>query len=358
VVHGGEVGGPLRQARRRGRRRRAALAAARAALGASLALAALAALAASPPGRCAAAGDAALWRPRSFTVRYEVDVAEIAEGAERIDVWLPVPQTGDDQEVTALRVEAPIPHSFERDEEYGNLVLRLEGREPIPRRIPIVLEATVTRHPRLAAGRRPAPSNASAPAERFLGPDRLVPVSGVIRDRALEVTAGAPTSLEKARAIYDHVTETMRYDKTGEGWGRGDALRACDVRRGNCTDFHALFVGMCRAVGVPATFQIGFSIPEGKEGVIPGYHCWAEFFVAGRGWIPVDCSEASKNRARREFYFGSLDPDRVLFASGRDIRVEGLDADPLNYFIDPVVRVDGRPHAAVTRAVTFVERAS
>ena len=34
----------------------------------------------------------------------------------------------------------------------------------------------------------------------------------------------------------------MRYDKSGIGWGRGDALYACDAKRGNCTDFHALLM--------------------------------------------------------------------------------------------------------------------
>ena len=54
---------------------------------------------------------------------------------------------------------------------------------------------------------------------------------------------------------------TMRYDKTGTGWGRGDALWACDAKRGNCTDFHSPFIGMRRADGIPARFDIGFTQP-------------------------------------------------------------------------------------------------
>ena len=29
-----------------------------------------------------------------------------------------------------------------------------------------------------------------------------------------------------------------------------------------------------------------------------GYHCWAEFYVKGKGWIPVDASDASKTTDR------------------------------------------------------------
>jgi transglutaminase-like putative cysteine protease len=47
----------------------------------------------------------------------------------------------------------------------------------------------------------------------------------------------------------------MRYDKTGTGWGRGDVLYACDAKKGNCTDFHSLFIAMARSQGIPATLR-------------------------------------------------------------------------------------------------------
>src|ERR1035438_3068951 len=95
------------------------------------------------------------------------------------------------------------------------------------------------------------------------------------------------------------------YDKTGKGWGRGDIYYACQERRGNCTDFHAIFIGYARALGIPARFAIGFPLPADRgEGKIAGYHCWAEFYAKGIGWIPVDASEAAKNPAKREYFFG------------------------------------------------------
>jgi transglutaminase-like putative cysteine protease len=80
---------------------------------------------------------------------------------------------------------------------------------------------------------------------RWLEPDRLVPIDGKIKQWAKEVVdaAGAKTDLEKVRAIYNHIVATVKYDKSGQGWGRGDIYYACDARRGNCTDFHAIFIG-------------------------------------------------------------------------------------------------------------------
>ncbi len=50
-----------------------------------------------------------------------------------------------------------------------------------------------------------------------------------------------------------------------------------------------------RAVGVPARFLIGVPLPARESaGAIGGYHCWSEFWLDGRGWVPVDASEAHK----------------------------------------------------------------
>jgi transglutaminase-like putative cysteine protease len=178
--------------------------------------------------------------------------------------------------------------------------------------------------------------------------DSLVPVDGKIAAEAARVAGEASGPRQRARRVYDHIVDTVRYDKSGTGWGRGDALFACDVRAGNCTDFHSLFIGQVRSLKVPARFVMGLSIPKVSEGRGSGYHCWAEFFDPARGWVPVDASEASKNPALRDFYFGNLDPDRVAFTRGRDLRPPGARGGPLNYMIGPHVEADGRVLEDVT----------
>ena len=163
-----------------------------------------------------------------------------------------------------------------------------------------------------------------------------------------------------ARAIYDHVVATVKYDKTGKGWGRGDIYYACETRRGNCTDFHAIFIGYCRAMGIPARFAIGFPLPaERGRGKISGYHCWAEFYAKGIGWVPIDASEAAKNPAKREYFFGAHDENRLEFTRGRDLvltpRQKGA---PLNYFIHPYAEVDGAEFAGVTEEVSYEDAAA
>ena len=39
----------------------------------------------------------------------------------------------------------------------------------------------------------------------------------------------------------------MRYIECGEGWGKGDAVYACDAGTGNCTDFHSYLIALARS---------------------------------------------------------------------------------------------------------------
>jgi hypothetical protein len=140
----------------------------------------------------------------------------------------------------------------------------------------------------------------------------------------------------------------VTYKKEGTGWGRGDSDWVCDSRFGNCTDFHSLFISLARSQNLPARFEIGFSIPPDQhEGKISGYHCWAWFYLDGRGWIPVDISEADKHPDMKDYYFGNLTVDRVMFSTGRDLElVPKSGTAPLNFFVYPHIEIGGEKISA------------
>jgi hypothetical protein len=201
---------------------------------------------------------------------------------------------------------------------------------------------------------------ASVNLTRFLLPDRLVPVDGKMKTLAEENTKGKRGVVEEARALYDYVFRMLRYDMSGTGWGRGDSLWACEARHGNCTDFHSLFISMMRAKRIPTRFEIGFPLPGDKQqGEIPSYHCWAEFYLEGPGWVPVDISEAWKDPSKHDYFFGTLDANRVLFSIGRDLTlVPKQDGPPVNYLVYPYVEVDGKPYDDVEKKFAFREELS
>lgn len=302
-------------------------------------------------------------KARTFALSYEVTLKDLPPGARMVRVWIPLATSDQNQTVALKKVSSRVPTRVTREREYGNRMLFAEIGNPRKETISFRLEYEVTRREYTKGDfaslmrYNHEPTTAPVALKRFLEPDRLVPVDGRMTALAQENTSGKQGAVEKARALYDFVFQTMRYDRSGEGWGRGDSLWACDAKRGNCTDFHSFFISMARAEKIPARFEIGFPLPpDAREGEIPGYHCWAEFYVKGAGWIPVDISEAWKDKSKHEYFFGTVDANRVQLSVGRDLTLEPRqDGAPINYFVYPYVEVDGKPYDKLVKRFTFRE---
>ncbi len=291
---------------------------------------------------------------RQLEVTYRGVLAGIPAGAKTLRVWVPLPRDDDpDQEISGLEIAAPAVHAVRTEREYGNRMASFTLAAPLPERLEVALRFRVTRR-ETWANLRPTPDpgipDASGPAagpgiERYLQADALVPVGGPFEEVLAEVVPPTEPPLEALRRIYDHLASTMRYSKEGKGWGNGDSLWACDARYGNCTDFHSVFISLCRTRGIPARFEMGFPLPAKRgEGEVPGYHCWARAFLAGTGWIPVDISEVAKRPEMKYYYFGNLTEDRILFTVGRDLTLDPTQqGPPLNYFVYPYAEADGAP---------------
>lgn len=300
---------------------------------------------------------------RTFRFTYSFTVKDIPAGAKRMRVWVPVPHTDQHQTVRVLTVKAPVKTEMTQDSEYGNHMMYAEIQNPATGKAEFALEYEVTRreysrgdYVQLKRADQ-QPMLVSASMKRLIAPDTLIPTDGKIRELAVEVTGSESGTVGKAKAAYDYLFTNMRYDKTGSGWGRGDAVWACDAKRGNCTDFHSPFIGMLRADGIPARFDIGFPLPENKDrGEIAGYHCWAEFYAPRNGWVPVDISEAWKAKEKRDYFFGSVDANRVQLSTGRDVTLSPKQDGPaLNYFVYPYVELDGKPYEKLDKQFSFEE---
>jgi transglutaminase-like putative cysteine protease len=300
---------------------------------------------------------------RSFRFTYNFTVKDIPSGAKKVRVWIPMPQTDQHQTVRVLRVKAPVKTSMTKDPEYGNRIMYAEFQSSAVDKAEFTVEYQITRREYSRGDYEQLkrtdqkPGLVSASMSRFTAPDSLIPTDGKIKDLAFDVTGSKTGAVAKAKAAYDYLFTNMRYDKTGSGWGRGDAVWACDAKRGNCTDFHSPFIGMLRADGIPARFDIGFPLPDNKDkGEIAGYHCWAEFYARKTGWIPVDISEAWKAKEKQDYFFGSVDANRVQLSTGRDVvLVPKQDGPALNYFVYPYVEVDGKPYEKLDKQFSFEE---
>ena len=277
-------------------------------------------------------------KERTFHFTYEVTLPKIEDAGELVRLWVPLPQTNHYQTISNLKVDSPVPVMTGTEPTYGNLMVHLSAESPLATGLGLTISFDVARKEQ---GTSVSPLT-TAERELFLSPVSKVPRDPRFEEIAQNVLAKNKTILENGRALYNHILGRMEYDKSGVGWGRGDAIYACDIGKGNCTDYHSLFNAVARTADIPARFLIGFPIAKGKKGTIGGYNCWAEFYVANKGWVPVDISEADKHPEREDYLFGNLDPDRVMFTIGRDVElVPSSENGAVNFFIYPVLEING-----------------
>lgn len=269
-----------------------------------------------------------------FEFLYRATLPQIADTAR---TWIPLPTTDSFQTIEVKSIEAPGKQQVLHDREHGNSVLFLtlgpqDSGKTVSMRFGVRrLEKGVY------AAQAPAPG-------QYLEPEHFVPDNERFHSIAEKVVEGKTGDLVRARALYDHVIDHMRYMKYGSGWGKGDAVYACNVGTGNCSDFHSYFIALCRAVGIPARFAIGAAIPsERNEGGIDGYHCWAEFYTDGRWW-PVDISEGNKCSSLSSYYFGHNPANRIELSRGRDLVLEpGPASGPINFLAYPILEIKDKP---------------
>lgn len=105
---------------------------------------------------------------------------------------------------------------------------------------------------------------------------------------------------------YSYVKDYAAIDHVGEYF----AVRG----RGDCGLQSLLFITLCRYNGIPARWESGITVEDGGTGM----HDWAAAYFEGAGWRPVDCSFGGgamvyDNREAADFYFGNIDPYRVVF---------------------------------------------
>lgn len=277
-----------------------------------------------------------------FEFQYAAVLPEIKGDAR---MWIPIASADDYQSVEMIKIDIPGKYELIRENEFGNTVLFAElGPENSKQTLQI--------NYRVRRKEKGPYKDAAQDYKKFLSADNLVPVGGRFQKIAEEaiIAREADTPLMQARALYDYIIDNMDYQKAGT-YGTGDANIACDIRTGNCTEFHSFFISLARSAGIPARFAIGASIPsERNEGGIDGYHCWAEFYAEGKWW-PVDISEGNKYTPLATYYFGHHPANRIELSRGRDLVVEPqLQNGPINFLAYPILEMNG---TTMTPKTTF-----
>ncbi len=242
---------------------------------------------------------------RTFEVTTTVQIADV-QGATQ--VWLPVPDIDSDYQQS-------IDNSWTGNASQIGLVREPKHRvrmlhaafAPETAQPTVTLTSTLrTRNRAVDWNRRVAPVEDPAALKTWLQPDELKPLDGIVRKTALDATRGARTDLDKVRALYGWVVANAYREPKTRGCGTGDIRTMLETGNlgGKCADLNAVFVGLCRAVGVPARDVYGlrlmpsaFGYKElgGNPANLKGaQRCRAEVHLAGLGWVAMDPADVLK----------------------------------------------------------------
>ncbi len=310
------------------------------------------------------------WRSFEVTTRIE-----IAEPVGQARVWVPLPLTQDTDYFRTLsnrwagnaeQVEMVIDPVYRM----AMAVARFKPAAPAP-----MLE--VTSHFTVRERNVALKPGAGMQATRdelalALMPTELIPTDGIVKRTAERITKGARTDVAKARAIYDWVVENTFRDPKTRGCGIGDVRTMLETGAlgGKCADLNALFVGLCRAAGVPARDVYGVRVVESARGyrsmgklgdITRAQHCRAEFYAQGIGWVPVDPADVRKVvleekpnltlnddvvKAMRTFLFGNWEGNWLAYNYAHDVKLPGSKGAPLPFLMYPQAETaDGRVDA-------------
>lgn len=333
-------------------------------------------------------------RRATFEVRNELKVM-VPEGARRVRVWLALPQDDPAQQVSDLRVEAPYPYRVERDSE-GNKVLYLEAENPQEKEITVlesfILSRSEVRSEVDPTKAKPLSEADRAKLERYLVANKHVVIDDYIRQLADQIVGNESNPVLAARKIYDWVLHNVDYwvkdPKNKKASPVGSTTYCLIFRTGNCTDFESLWTSLARAKGIPTRIVYGsFFKPDlNGQNLDQSYHCWAQFYAPGIGWVPHDVAVADlyagdfatnadnevlvrrttadgtygADPAKVDYYFGNLDERRVTWSIGRDLILSPRqDGDPVNALPKAYVEIDGKVHPEAkgwVRKLTFREK--
>jgi transglutaminase-like putative cysteine protease len=241
---------------------------------------------------------------RSFEVTTRVDILK-PQGVTR--VWLPIPSvnTGWQQSLdNAFSSNGKTQMSS--DGRYGARMLYAEFAADEAKPFVELTSHIQTQNRSVDWTGKQAASEDPTTLAYWTQATRLLPTDGIVRKTALQAIRGARTDVEKAQKLYDWiVVNTFREPKV-QGCGEGDIQTMLETGNlsGKCADLNALFVGLCRSVGLPARDVYGVRLAPSAFGykqlgansasLQGAQHCRAEVYLKQHGWVAMDPADVTK----------------------------------------------------------------
>lgn len=248
------------------------------------------------------APQAGTWR--TFEVTTRVNIIK-PQGVTRL--WLPVPSVNTDWQRSLESVFSSNGKTrMLADEHYGARMLYAEFAESETKPFVELTSRIQTQNRSVDWTHKQNDAEEPATLTYWTQATSLLPTDGIVRKTAMEAIRGSKTDVEKAQKLYDWIVlNTFREPKV-QGCGEGDIQTMLETGNlsGKCADLNALFVGLCRSVGLPARDVYGLRLAPsafgykqlgGNPASLQGaQHCRAEVYLKNHGWVAMDPADVTK----------------------------------------------------------------
>lgn len=248
------------------------------------------------------APQAGTWR--SFEVTTRVNILK-PQGVTRL--WLPMPSVNTDwQQSLGSSFSSNGKTQITSDGRYGAQMLYAEFAENEAKPFVELTSQVRTQNRSVDWAHPQAASEDQAALNYWTQPTHLLPTDGIVRQTALQAIRGARTDVEKAQKLYDWVVVNTFREPKVQGCGEGEIQTMLETGNlgGKCADLNALFVGLCRSVGLPARDVYGLRLAPsafgykqlgGNSASLQGaQHCRAEVYLKQYGWVAMDPADVTK----------------------------------------------------------------
>lgn len=291
--------------------------------------------------------------PRVYNVDYSFELVPDPAKIDRtkdLKLWIPIPRDWDSQKGVKIISVQPPPHAEYEDPEHGNRMFFWDfSKEPEKPSYKVDITfrlESYEAHAEVDPEQVVPYDKTSKEYALYTRNSNIVSITPKIREMAKEAIGDEKNSYHQAEKLFKYAFNKVRYKMHRLERGVGtkillkfpsrDEKTGEEYYEGACGQQHAMFIALCRAVGIPARAVVGYGewnpwikdedlklylpielnlSPEGLAGtqhyLATFPHVWAEFFLEGFGWIPVDVSQ-------NKFLFSSR---RLIMSKGFDVQI-------------------------------------
>lgn len=236
--------------------------------------------------------------PSGYQVEYNLEVHNFGENQSTVHVWMPELVTGPEQRSTETASDRQPSLASYRDTSLYSFQADELNPTVIVHNTAIFQRYCIEPKIDTSDIRRDYKTNTDF-YRNYTKDEKIITQNASGADRELKKVPASKNPYLMCRNIYNQVIK---------------------LKRDSSLEYAMLFTYMARKSGIPARPVSGFLVDKDNNARL---HYWAEFFIMGIGWIPVD---------PRLKTFAALDADHVAFSRGT---VELPQINPEGFLLEP-----------------------